>query len=405
MSPTNSTHKGNQVDAIVNFPNRIDTDHSLSEKLLTRSIFYYISGHGFGHATRSAEVINALKQFRPTIPVFIRSWAPRTIFTQMCPGRSIRYCKLDIGVVQKDGISMNIPETLREFGKLGDRLQNFISAEIKALREHNAGCIVSDIPGPAHRLAQSVGIPSVAVTNFSWDWIYEDWINEYPEAGKIADAMRQDYSLCHELLRLPYAGSLQAFNTITDVPMLGRKARLPKDIVKKRLNIDNETRPLVLLSFGGMGLHSRTFTTIHQLRNFRLLTTFPTCNDHVTHLETLEKYGISYPDLVGAVDIVVTKPGYGIVSECAVNHTRILYTDRGPFREYEAILDQLPYWNCSLYIPQKTFLEGRWKQYLEELMNMDPENVPGASEAARAEGASIAAECILKYYDKGRIAI
>jgi hypothetical protein len=404
VSPTWSTHARSQVDTIVNLKSPAYTAHSLSERLLTRSIFYYISGHGFGHATRSAEVINALKHLRPTVPVFIRSWASRNIFTQMCPERDFKYCQLDIGVVQEDGISMNISGTLQEVKNSGDRLKNFLSSEIKALREYNAGCIVSDIPAPAHRLAQSVAIPSLAVTNFSWDWIYEKWIQDYPEAGKIVDLMRHDYSMCDELLRLPYAGVLKAFSKTVDVPMLGRKARLPKDVVKKRLRLDGEKKPLVLLSFGGMGLNSKAFGDIRHLRDFRVLATFPTHINHVTHLEALETYGISYPDLVGAVDIVITKPGYGIVSECAVNHTRILYTDRGPFREYEAILNQLPYWNCGLYIPLKTLLEGHWKQYLEELMNMNPENVPGASEAARAAGASVAAESILKYYDKGRIA-
>ena len=39
--------------------------------------------------------------------------------------------------------------------------------------------------------------------------------------------------------------------------------------------------------------------------------------------------GFRYEDLVAAVDVVLTKPGYGIVSECVANDTALLYTSRG----------------------------------------------------------------------------
>lgn len=380
---------------------RLPTPSRASE----RSIFYYISGHGFGHATRSIEVIDALKRFRPDIPIYIRSWASRKIFAEMCPDYTVTYCKMDIGVVQKDGISMDVPETIREFEQLKDRFPEICQTEISSLKTHRAGCVVSDIPSAAHMLARSVGIPSLAVTNFSWDWIYDAWIDDYPKVAEIADGMRNEYSLCDELLRLPYAPAMGTFPTISDIPMLGRKATLPKSVVRKRLGLHTETRPLVLLSFGGMGLDGKSLGASNQLQDFRLLTTFPMNSMQITELKPLESYGIKYPDLVGAVDVVVTKPGYGIVSECAVNHTRMLYTDRGPFREYDVIMEQMPYWNCGIYIPRKVLLEGNWKHYLEDLMSRNPADAPGSTEAACAQGARVAAEHILQHYDKGKMAV
>ena len=44
--------------------------------------------------------------------------------------------------------------------------------------------------------------------------------------------------------------------------------------------------------------------------------------------------GYRYEDLVRAVDVVATKPGYGIISECIANDTALLYTSRGHFAEY-----------------------------------------------------------------------
>ena len=48
--------------------------------------------------------------------------------------------------------------------------------------------------------------------------------------------------------------------------------------------------------------------------------------------------GFRYEDLVAAVDVVVTKPGYGIIAECIAAGTPMLYTSRGDFREYDLLV-------------------------------------------------------------------
>ena len=52
----------------------------------------------------------------------------------------------------------------------------------------------------------------------------------------------------------------------------------------------------------------------------------------------LYAHGLRYEDVVGAVDVVITKPGYGIISECVANDTALLYTSRGHFVEYDVLV-------------------------------------------------------------------
>ena len=52
--------------------------------------------------------------------------------------------------------------------------------------------------------------------------------------------------------------------------------------------------------------------------------------------------GLRYEDLVRAADVVVTKPGYGIIAECLANDAAILYTDRGHFAEYDVLVEAMP---------------------------------------------------------------
>ena len=41
---------------------------------------FYISGHGFGHASRQTEIISALRAIRPNLRIVVRTSAPRWLF-------------------------------------------------------------------------------------------------------------------------------------------------------------------------------------------------------------------------------------------------------------------------------------------------------------------------------------
>ena len=78
-----------------------------------------VSGHGFGHAVRSAEV--ALQLVRRGARVLVRTDAPAWLF----PGE-VEYLPspgwpLDIGVAQHDGLDLDIDATRRQWHARGKR--------------------------------------------------------------------------------------------------------------------------------------------------------------------------------------------------------------------------------------------------------------------------------------------
>ena len=78
--------------------------------------------------------------------------------------------------------------------------------------------------------------------------------------------------------------------------------------------------------------------------------------------------GLLYQDLVAAADVVVSKPGYGIVSECVANGTALLYTSRGRFIEYDLFVDEMPRILRCRYLSQEDLLAGRWADAIEALL-------------------------------------
>ena len=65
--------------------------------------------------------------------------------------------------------------------------------------------------------------------------------------------------------------------------------------------------------------------------------------------------------------MVVTKPGYGIAADCLANRVAMLFTDRGPFREYDVLAECLPRLGRARYIPRRDLLGANLGPYLHAL--------------------------------------
>jgi hypothetical protein len=114
---------------------------------------------------------------------------------------------------------------------------------------------------------------------------------------------------------------------------------------------------------------------------------------HVTHIheDSLYERGFRYEDLVGAVDVVLTKPGYGIVSECIANNTAMLYTSRGRFAEYDVFVREMPrYLRCE-FISQEDLQAGHWRAALDSVMAQP------ARPAVATNGADVAVARIMEH--------
>jgi L-arabinokinase len=87
---------------------------------------------------------------------------------------------------------------------------------------------------------------------------------------------------------------------------------------------------------------------------------------------------------------VISKPGYGIVSECVANATPLLYTSRGRFAEYDVFVAEMPNVLRCRHLAQADLLAGRWGDAVRALLVQSP-----PPERPRTDGADIAAREIL----------
>src|SRR5436190_22111170 len=136
-------------------------------------------------------------------------------------------------------------------------------------------------------------------------------------------------------------GGFETMPDVRDIPFVARRSRRDPDEVRKSLGLPVD-RQVVLTSFGGYGLDGLDEDALRVMKGYHVL--LPGMLDE----HAMYDRGYRYEDLIRAVDAVVTKPGYGIISECIANDTALLYTSRGDFREYHVLVDAMPqYLRCA----------------------------------------------------------
>jgi L-arabinokinase len=262
-----------------------------------------------------------------------------------------------------------------------------VAAEARWLRERGARLVLGDIPPLAFAAAAEAEVPSMALGNFSWDWIYRHLAKRRAGFEEAALAAAAAYARAGLLLRLPFAGDLRAFPRREDVPLVARRPRVGKADARQRLGLE-PAKPAVLFSFGGLGMREFGLRA-PELREYQLLATGrgaeadPAGRLRILDGTALAAVGLDYPDLVGAADVVVTKPGYGIVTDCIGAATRLVYTDRGDFPEYPIMVAEMKGYLPARYVTNDEIRSGRIGHALEQVLLESWPALPDLSGAAR----------------------
>ena len=363
-------------------------------------VVFAISGHGFGHASRQTEIMRALHRRRPDVAIGVRTSAPRWLFERALDFPfSFEAVEVDPGVVQVDSLEVDVGASIARAGRFYRTIDERIDAEADALAAGGADLVVGDVPPLACAAAARAGVPAVAVGNFTWDWIYAG----YPETAKLSPdlvgALRTAYSTATAAWRLPLHGGFGAFETIVDVPLVARQSSREPGDVRRQLGLPRE-RTLALFAFGRYGIGNVDWSEVARANGCHVVfTTGPHApggpdGDTFTTLDegAMADRGIAFEDLVAAVDVVVTKPGYGMIAECAANDTAMLYTSRGRFPEYDVLVAGLPALARAAFIGHADLFAGRWRAHLDRLLAQrrpDPPAANGAQVVADALAARL----------------
>jgi L-arabinokinase len=342
-------------------------------------VAFYISGHGFGHASRQVEIVNAFGARHPGRPIFLRTAAARWLLerTMQVPFE-LDPSPCDTGIVQLDSLRLDIERSLMDARTFYATFDARAEEEARLLRERGTQLVIVDAAPLGCEAAARAGIPSVVVSNFTWDWIYAAYGEHLDRAPDVIPIIQRAYRQATAGWRLPMHGGFETFETVTDIPFVARHARHDRDETRRRLGLPLD-RKLLLPTFGGYGVDGVDYARLDLDSEWQVLSDFPDAKIYDS--------GLRYEDLVRAVDAVFTKPGYGIISECLANGTPLVYTERGRFAEYNVLVREMPKYLRCAYLDNASLRAGRWRGALERAVHAPP-----PPERPRTDGAAVIAE-------------
>lgn len=315
------------------------------------SVVAYVSGHGLGHAAREIQI---LRQLPEEIPLIIKTTSPAWFWqSELKRPFTLIADTYDVGCVQKDSITIDIDATRVAKQTMDNKNRARFDAEKRWLEEVGAKVVVSDVAAFPLMVAATHEIPALLVANFTWVDIYEP----FPGFESILARLRAAYGHADLLIE---TGLSLPMSYIPNRVEAGLVARVGRD---RRAELPYNEKRLALIYAGNWGLPI-AWERLRDFPDWHFLTLTPPGSVRPPNLTALPREQMPHEDIVASVDVVISKPGYGIVGECLANGTPLLYGPRPEFAEYAALDAALSSWKGGLKVSGEEFVQLKWKDAL-----------------------------------------
>jgi hypothetical protein len=332
-------------------------------------IAYFITPHGFGHAARSSAIMDAVSETVPLVSFDIFTTAPEWFFVDSLSGQ-FEYHEFvtDIGLVQKTPFLHDLEKTIEALDRFIPFDPALISETAYFLKQRACHLVVCDISPIGILIAKEAGIPSILIENFTWDWIYEDFIQADARISRYVDFFRKIYQAADYHIQASPVCNPQSVDMTTDP--ISRNVRLPSVRVREKLGIPQEKK-IVLLTTGGVREKYRFLKNL--TAEPEICFVIPGGSESPEQHENLillpYRSGFNHVDLVNAADAVVGKAGYSTIAEVYQAGVPFGYVPRSNFRETDKLVAFIEKEMTGLCIGDEEFKAGKWLSKVSQLLS------------------------------------
>ncbi|ELS03760.1 hypothetical protein Xen7305DRAFT_00034840 [Xenococcus sp. PCC 7305] len=329
------------------------------------TLYIAVTGHGFGHAVRTASVADKIQQLCPEISIIFATTAPEWLLKSYISGDFIyRPRVFDVGVVQSDSLTMDKPATLEKMQDIRSHQEQIIAEEVAFIKQHNVGLVLADIPPLATAIAEAAGIPCWMMSNFGWDFIYGAWDDSFRE---IINWITECYGKCDRLFRLPLSETMTAFPNITDVGLTGGNPRYTEAQLRDKFAIRAPGEKIILLTFGGLGLQSIPYEKLKHFPDWDFIT-FDRQAPDLPNLKIVRDNFFRPVDFMLLCSRIVSKPGYSTFAEALRLDLPIVTLTREDFAEAPILFKNIREHSYHQIISTEEFFQGDWDFLTQSLI-------------------------------------
>ena len=351
-----------------------------------KNVAYFISPHGFGHAARSAAIMQSLADRLADIHFDVFTSVPAWFFLDSFSG-SFSYHRLqsDIGLVQDSALAENLEQTIEAL----DSFIPFADLAVSSLAEQILclGCklVLCDICPLGIAVAERAGLASVLIENFTWDWIYRGYLDREPRLASHIEYLARYFSRADYRIQTEPVCQLQPADLLTDP--ISRSLRTNRKDLRCHLGLGQDDSA-VILTMGGM---REVYGFLDRLRaqpdiQFIVPGASQDIQRQANILHLPFRSPIFHPDLINASDAVIGKLGYSTVAEVFQSGVPFGFIRRPSFRESPVIEAYIDKNLAGFPISEEDFRSGDFVASIAKLFRLPrPQKLkPNGAEAAAA---------------------
>jgi len=329
-----------------------------------------ITPHGFGHAARACAVMEAMSA-QCSVYFEVVTTVPEWFFDEsLTAPYTLHPISCDVGLVQRNSLEEDLGRTLELLDRFYPLDRNLVD-RVAALF---VGCelVICDIAPLGITAAQRAGVVSVLVENFTWDWIYQSYIEQWPGFKSHISYLQQLYGAAdYHLQAEPVCKSVKC-DLLTNP--IARQGRQDSSDIRDRLRVE-ETDTLVLVTMGGV---PGTELPLDRMEGMEQCFILPGWTEKEMVIQGNLRLlppdsGIYHPDLVAACDAVIGKVGYSTMVEVYQAGIPFGYICRPDFRESAPLAAFINREMVSIEITWEQFKNNSWLDRVPELCSLVPD--------------------------------
>ncbi len=279
------------------------------------NIAYFVTDHGFGHATRACAVMAAIHRIAPAVHFEIFTQTPGRVFEESLTGGFSLHPQLtDIGVAQCGPMHEDLPLTAQRLDAFLPFDPTRIADLVRKIERRQCGLVVCDIAPLGIVVAHAAGRPAVLIENFTWDWIYAGYIDREPRLKAHIAYLQNVFASADYHIAVEPACFRDSAHLVTHP--VSRQQRQSREETRARLRLSGEASA-VLVTMGGI---PETYDFLYSLIGCREVHFIIPGGSETTvrrnNLVLMPRFSeFFHPDLVNACDAVVGKAGYSTAAE------------------------------------------------------------------------------------------
>jgi hypothetical protein len=331
-------------------------------------IWCAISGHGYGHAAQVVPVLNALSAIVPGLTAILRTTVPASFFhNRLTIQWTLSPAQQDIGCIQDGPLKIDIDATWAAHHHFHETWEERLSHEVAAMQAASPALVIADTPYLAIEAGSRAQIPTVALANFTWDLVLEEFCYAPDHSQQqLIQCIRGSYAQADMALRVTPAPRIDAFPHMIDIGSIANPASPDRDRLASALALAPNERT-VLVGFGGIPLTSLPLEHMEQLRPYRFLFDGPVPPGY-SRVHSTETLPFSFKTLLASVDVIMTKPGYGTIVEAVMLQQPIIYVRRYNFVDEPPLVDYLHHYGRGVELSIDDFTRGQWEPAIGKAM-------------------------------------